>query len=112
MVERRLGSRERVRARGKVVLATGASMDITVIDLSPTGARLEVPLKDFALPKRFWLHVPRSDRIEEAEVVWRQGFEVGVCFAASKDDTVVADVGKAAAPRMSLAQLRALTPRR
>ena len=84
-------------------------MDVAITDLSSTGAKFEVPMEDTALPKRFWLHMPRSGRIEDVEVVWRRGFEVGVCFA--QGEASVTTAAKATAPRMSVAQLRGLVQR-
>jgi hypothetical protein len=62
------------------ILGEGAlSIDCTIVQLSPTGARLSVPAS-VALPDRFELAIPQRSLRRRAKLVWRKGNQAGVEF--------------------------------
>jgi hypothetical protein len=78
-VERRRDVRTRAMLRGKIVFNGGyCSMDCTVLDLSPSGARLQ--LSDWVhVPEHFELRVPYGPQ-RPATLVHLKGSTAGICF--------------------------------
>ena len=80
MVENRNMPRTRVLRNGRIVFNHGHSaVGCLVTELSPSGARLEVPM-GFLCPERFRLDLPGAAK-REAEVIWSADRRVGVRFA-------------------------------
>jgi hypothetical protein len=78
--ERRLMPRHQILTVGKIVLATGLSVDCTVRNFSPAGAGLW--LKNAVnLPVRFDLHF--ADVTRHCVVVWRRPYWMGVRFKSA-----------------------------
>lgn len=78
-VERRSEVRAHAMLRGKVVFNGGyCATDCTVLDLSPSGARLQ--FSDWTrVPERFELRVPYGPR-RKATLVFLKGSTAGVRF--------------------------------
>lgn len=80
--ERREFVRQDVRIGASAMIANSEStLDCTIIDISETGAKLELAQIDI-IPARFKLFVPDADRLYECEVVWRSGNNAGVMFTS------------------------------
>ena len=78
MVEMRNSPRHRVRKAGRIDLGGGA-IDCTVLNLSGTGAALEVT-GQAGIPERFVLVLDTDKQHLPCRVVWRQGYRIGVLF--------------------------------
>ena len=79
MLERRRDRRQKVLKQGKVMLTDAVSVDCTVRDLSPSGARIEFegPLY---LPSEFRLHIVSADLTIPAAPAWQKRGEAGIRF--------------------------------
>jgi hypothetical protein len=81
-VERRRDVRTRAMLRGKIVFNGGyCTMDCTVLDVSPSGARLQ--LSDWVhVPERFELRLPYGPQ-RQAALVHLRGSTAGIRFEAA-----------------------------
>lgn len=105
---RRLGNRRETSVAGRVVDKNDCLTDVTVRDLSATGARIEAPF-GASLPKTFLFRVPREGLETRAELVWRNGCEAGVRFLSDADAPSLAPATMIApAARPKVADLRKL----
>ena len=85
----RLHPRRRVLKAGKIVFSNlGASIDVTIRDMSDGGARLRVP-PNIALPKLFNLLVVSDGMLFPAEIRWHRGGSVGIKFVGEPRKTVL-----------------------
>ena len=86
-----------------IIDAGGNLTDAKIIDLSSTGARIEVGWK-IRLPNRFKLKIVRDKQEFFAEIVWRKGYEAGLRFVAA-DETpapyVIASVPATQSPKVA-----------
>jgi hypothetical protein len=85
--EKRRSERRRTRLRsGKLVSLEGRFLtDCHMHDVAGGGAKIRVA-DPRTIPGRFWLFDDRHARALIAEVVWREGLELGVRF---RDDPAV-----------------------
>ena len=83
MGERRSGSRKASRQRGGIVASNGVDLGCGVLDLSETGARLEIPAS-VPFPIAFALRVGFSQP-RPAKLVWRRGNQAGVDFDGDQE---------------------------
>ena len=80
-VDRRKFGRKSVRIGARAIIANAdATIDCTILDISESGARLELNNVDI-ITARFKLYVPDIDYIHNCEVVWRNTDQLGVKFA-------------------------------
>ena len=78
MVETRIAPRHRVLKAAKIAFG-GSAIDCTIRDLSITGAALEVSSQG-GIPAQFTLVVPGDGLHLPCNVVWRNGYRIGVAF--------------------------------
>ena len=80
MVEARRGERVRSFLRARIVFNNkNSSIDCTIKNISPTGAKLEVA-NTFSLPAEFDLQIPAKNRTVRAKMMWRDAEALGVEF--------------------------------
>ena len=86
--------------------------DCIVVDISRTGAKLRLLPANAGFPQRFRLRLARETF--EADVVWRDGLDAGVCFVTETAEAAapLAAAAKVAPRPMSVAALRRLAPMR
>ena len=106
---RRLGQRREANVAARAIDADGNVTDVTLRDLSPTGARIEIPY-GASLPRLFILRVSREKTESRVEVVWRRGYEVGLRFVPDVEtEAPKAEAPSSAAPsRPRIEDLRKL----
>jgi hypothetical protein len=81
--DHRSASRRRVLLPGLVVYGNGTyTCDCTFRSLSVSGARIAMT-QHLELPERFYLSNIRDGVAYDAQLVWRNGAEVGVRFGSS-----------------------------
>ncbi len=80
--ERRCGDRVNTCIVARILDQTGRKIQVLVVDLSISGARLEVR-SSASLPKRFRLVFAQDGREFDAELVWRADGHAGVHFIDS-----------------------------
>lgn len=81
--ERRNSSRVAVRlGAAAFVSSSEKSVECTVLDISKTGARLELNDIDI-IPSRLKLYIPEVDCIYDCEVAWRRKQQCGLKFINS-----------------------------
>ena len=92
MTVKRAADRQRLFIAGKLTYGGGAvSVECTVRDLSPHGARLMVD-PGATLPTKMRLDVPARKIVEDVEMRWRHGDVVGVEFVnAGREDSATDD---------------------
>ena len=84
MQQNRHHPRIRSFLKGEIIHSAGAiRIDCTVRDLSPDGARLQVP-RSVPLPDPLDLNVLQRNIHERCTITWRHGDEVGVNFHTAK----------------------------
>lgn len=108
---RRLGVRTPTSMRARLFDDSGASTSALMRDLSTRGARLVVG-PDARVPRRFVIRFGEYEA--HAEIVWRNGGEVGIRFVLAEDEIGrVRPPRPIVAPKTPLADLRnAVRPRR
>lgn len=85
----RLHPRHRVLKAGKIVFSNlGASIDVTIKDMSTGGARVRVP-PNIAIPKMFNLLVVSDGVLFPAELRWHRGESVGMKFVGEPRPTAL-----------------------
>ncbi len=104
---RRHEDRKKTQITATVYCQNGAVDDIKLIDISATGARLDVPT-EMALTKHFRLLLGRSKIEKHAELVWRTSTEAGVRFLSDEEIASLQKPAKAALAKVRLADLRKL----
>jgi hypothetical protein len=82
--EKRRFPRTRMLKAGKVILSEQSTIDCTIRDFSPGGARL-VFAAPTPLPKLFRLLIVATDNMVPATLVWQKGLAAGVSFELPKD---------------------------
>ena len=78
MVETRIAPRYRV-SKAAAIEFVGGAIDCTIRDLSITGAALKVSSQS-GIPAQFTLVVPGDGLHLPCNVVWRNGYRIGVAF--------------------------------
>jgi PilZ domain len=111
--ERRLGERVHIQLDGQLVLSNGRAVDITILDLSSSGARFQTPT-NARLPNDFvTLRLPPDNR--EARAVFVRYFAKTASVRFMDDETfqnAIAPPAGKPRPRLSLTELRLLLPER
>jgi hypothetical protein len=74
--DRRIAPRRRTAATASIHIF-GQRMTCRVVDISDSGARIEVPT-DWIVPPSFYLHIPGERVFSRASLVWRSTFEAGL----------------------------------
>ena len=80
---RRLGQRTPTQTRARVYDSGGRSVEVTIKDLSPNGARLFVAAET-AIPRQFVIRFGEYEA--RGEVVWRKGVDVGIRFVLPNEE--------------------------
>jgi len=83
MQERRKFARSRVIKRAKLVVGTSALVDCVVLNLTNTGARLEIP-NTAGLSENLVLTFDGGRSMRSCRLVWRTVNETGVEFLSAK----------------------------
>jgi len=108
-VGRRLGERAKTNCAGKMLDGDGNVTEVTLKDISNSGARFEAPY-GASIPRRFFLRIGAETAERPVELVRRNGAEAAVRFVAP--DLPVAEpapvIAVAPTTRVSLADLRKL----
>ena len=83
--KRRLGVRENVHLRATVTNRSGSRTEVVVVNMSASGARLELPFAAEIDPKHLLVF---EDDVPErhCELVWRDGYEAGVRFLLAGEE--------------------------
>ena len=83
--DKRHNVRRLLKSRGRIELFDQlSSYDCTVLDISSTGAKLDVENAPL-LPDHFIISVPSKGVRKRATVQWRMGSELGIDFSNSGD---------------------------
>lgn len=108
---RRLGLRTPTQSRGRVYDSAGRGVEVSIRDISSTGARLMVAAET-AIPRQFLIRFGEYEA--RGEVVWRKGADVGVRFVQpDENEGRVRGRAPELAPKASIEELRsAARPRR
>lgn len=77
--ERRAQARHRVFKGGRLAFHNGGSVDCTVRNMSPTGARLDID-SPVGLPESFTLLIVADHFTRRCHPVWRHDTQIGVAF--------------------------------
>ena len=80
---RRLGVRTPTQTRARVYDSGGRSVEVSIRDLSPNGARLMVAAET-AIPRQFVIRFGEYEA--RGEVVWRKGADMGIRFVAQDEN--------------------------
>lgn len=104
---RRLGGRVRMDKPARIIDSSGCVTEIRIKDVSPTGARIEIPY-GASLQRTFVVRTRQGGDDQHAEIVWRSGGEAGIRFISEPAPPPVQPAAQPAAPanRMSVADLR------
>ncbi len=78
-VERRAHARHRVFKGGRLAFTSGGSVECTVRNLSPGGARVDVS-SPVALPEQFTLLIDANRFKRRCHSVWAHNTRIGVAF--------------------------------
>ena len=80
---RRLGVRTPTQTRARVYDSGGRSVEVSIRDLSPNGARLMVAAET-AIPRQFVIRFGEYEA--RGEVVWRKGADMGIRFVTPNEN--------------------------
>ncbi len=105
--ERRLGDRTRNICPARLFDVKGFSFDVTIMDMSSSGARIELPI-GVHIPRVFHVQIINSEFDRSAEVAWRRLNMVGIRFVdeAEASSTVAAIHSETKSKRLTLTDLR------
>ena len=78
-VERRAHTRHRVFKGGRLAFSSGGSVECTVRNISPAGARVDVT-SPMALPEHFTLLIDADHFKRRCHPVWSNDTRVGLAF--------------------------------
>jgi PilZ domain len=78
-VERRAHARHRVFKGGRLAFSSGGSVECTVRNISPAGARVDVT-SPMALPEHFTLLIDTDHFKRRCHPVWTNDTRVGLAF--------------------------------
>lgn len=108
---RRLGVRTPMQARARVYDTVGRSVEVSIRDISPHGARLLAPAET-AIPREFLIRFGEYEA--RGEIVWRKGENLGIRFVRpGEDEGRVRPQAPAPAKKTTIDELRTATrPRR
>ena len=84
MNENRESRRQKALKTGKIMLSKSSLLDCRIVDISETGARLELDGHTF-LPLKFKLRFVTSGKEIPVALAWQRGTEAGVLFASADD---------------------------
>ncbi len=109
--ERRLGEREPINLDGQLVLRDGRAVEVTILDVSSTGARFQTPASGRVPTDFVTLRLPPDNR--EVRAIFVRYFAKTASVRFMDDATFKKSIQPpvtVASARMSLAQLRLLLP--
>lgn len=104
---RRLGERVPTRTPADVIDANDHMTRVMIVDLSRSGARLEIPF-DCVLPARFLLRFGREGHARPAELVWRKGYDAAARFIEADAEPSRPVLKVVPATKIAVADLRKL----
>jgi hypothetical protein len=78
-IERRASVRHRIFKGGRLAFNSGSSVECTVRNISPGGARVEVT-SPVALPESFTLLIQTDHLERRCHPVWTRNTQIGVAF--------------------------------
>jgi hypothetical protein len=78
-VDRRIHARHRVFKGGRLAFNSGGSVECTVRNISPSGARVDVT-SPIALPEQFTLLIHADQFKRRCHPVWTHETHIGVAF--------------------------------
>ena len=84
MNENRNAGRRKALKGGKIILSKSSLLDCRIVDLSDTGARLELDAPTF-LPLKFSLRFVTSGKEIPVKLAWQRGAEAGVRFVPTEN---------------------------
>jgi hypothetical protein len=85
---KRVAARQRVLKGGRIVTNDNVSIDVSVRDLSATGAKL-LCAAPHAIPDTFRLVLPGDGTIRPAKVMWRKEVSLGIEFTGDAKQSVL-----------------------
>ncbi len=85
---KRTAPRQRVLKSGRIIINDQATIDVSVRDLSATGAKLLCSYNHM-IPDTFRLVLPGDGTIRPAKVVWRKEGSIGVTFTGEAKPSVL-----------------------
>ncbi len=90
MNERRISQRQKSFLKGVILFnKRTSSVDCTVRDLSPGGARVVIA-PGVTIPEFFEFHIPSKDQYLDARQVWRTPNELGLAFGRETESPALA----------------------
>jgi hypothetical protein len=96
--ERRLGNRKQTDLTASIIGQNGVVADIRLLDISPTGARVQIPV-ELTMSKHFKLLLGRVKIEKVAELIWRNASQAGIRFLSAEEidrlDAASINFGKA-----------------
>jgi hypothetical protein len=85
---KRAAPRQRVLKGGRVITSDNASFDVSVRDISATGAKL-LSFEAQKIPDTFRLVLPGDGTIRPAKVMWRKEASLGIEFTGEAKQSVL-----------------------
>lgn len=87
-INKRKAPRQRVLKAGRILVSDKATLDVSVRDLSSTGAKL-LCANTHVVPETFRLVLPGDGTIRPAKVVWRKEDSLGIEFTGEAKQSVL-----------------------
>jgi PilZ domain len=85
---KRAAPRHRVLKAGRIVVGDKATLDVSVRDMSATGAKL-LCSSTHLIPETFRLVLPGDGTIRPAKVMWRKEDSLGIAFTGEAKQSVL-----------------------
>ena len=79
MIERRASPRHRVFKHGTLAFSGGGTVDCTVRNISPNGARVDVA-NPMGVPETFTLFIESDHFMRHCHAIWTNDRRMGVAF--------------------------------
>jgi hypothetical protein len=110
MKERRLEQRRSARIPAKAINPIGMALEVLVVDISTSGARLEV-MSGAPLASHFSLYINHLNEIKQAELVWRGRWHARIRFVQPGEEskTLSQQSNTATSKRLSPQESRKMT---
>jgi PilZ domain len=87
-INKRVAPRQRVLKSGRILISDRATLDVSVKDMSATGAKL-LCATVHAVPDTFRFVLPGDGTIRPAKVVWRKEGSLGIEFTGEAKQSVL-----------------------